>query len=334
MKGKTALVTGGAGYIGSHCVRYLRRAGWDTVTLDDLSLGHAKSVEGTDLVVGDIGDPATLDSIFSTRKIDAVLHFAALSKVGESVEKPGLYYSHNIGKGLVLLDAMARHGVGKLVFSSTCAVYGAPGVAPIPDTCAMHPINPYGYSKMVFERMMFDIGRERGISSIALRYFNAAGADVEGAIGEDHSPETHLIPLAIDAALGLRPALVIYGTDYPTPDGTCIRDYIHVEDLIDAHIRALDYLDGGGAPVSVNLGVGRGHSVREVVDMVSEVTGVKTPVTIGPRRPGDPPELVASAESASRLLGGWKPAHDLKSIVRTAHRWRAANPAGYAGQGG
>ncbi|MGK7346187.1 MAG: UDP-glucose 4-epimerase GalE [Candidatus Nitrospinota bacterium M3_3B_026] len=329
MRQKTILVTGGAGYIGSHCARFLRKAGWETLTLDNLSTGHREAALDGELVVGDIGDERLLDDIFSSGRIAAVMHFAASADVGESVRDPAKYYRNNVANGLTLLESMAKHGVENLVFSSTCAVYGAPQAVPIREDHPLNPVSPYGFTKMVFERMALDLARSDGLRPVFLRYFNAAGADPEGELGEDHDPETHLIPIAIETALGRREGMTIYGDDYPTADGTCVRDYIHVTDLADAHLKALEYIMDGGAPDAFNLGSGRGYSVRQVIQTVERVTGSPVRAVTGARREGDPPELVASAEKAEKILG-WKPScPGLEPIVETAHRWTASRPNGY-----
>ncbi|MBI4665217.1 MAG: UDP-glucose 4-epimerase GalE [Nitrospinae bacterium] len=317
----TVLVTGGAGYIGSHCALYLRENGWETVILDNLSTGHKESALGQRLVVGDVGDGALLDSVFKTRSISAVMHFAASAYVGESVTDPAKYYRNNVVNGLALLDAMRRNGVSNLVFSSTCAVYGNPERTPLTETHPKAPISPYGFSKLAFERMAEDFSSAYGLKPVFLRYFNAAGADPEGRLGENHDPETHLIPLAIQAALGRRGPVTVFGADYPTPDGTCVRDYVHVMDLADAHLKAMEHLLNGGAPSAFNLGSGTGYSVREVVAMVEKVGGKSVPVIEGPRRAGDPPALVASSARALETLG-WKPRYaELEAIVKTAYEW-------------
>jgi UDP-glucose-4-epimerase GalE len=315
-------VTGGAGYIGSHAVRELRDAGHEVVVLDDLSAGHRSAVpDDVPLVEGDLGDRAALGRLLDGA--EAVMHFAGLLSVGQSVTAPGRYYEWNVVKGLALLDAMRSFGVARFVFSSTCAVYGVPVRVPIDETHPKDPINPYGASKMAFERVLLDHARAGQLKAIALRYFNAAGCHPDGSLGESHHPEEHLVPLAIDAALGRRPALTILGDDYPTPDGTCIRDYIHVQDLARAHVLALEAVARPDAePYDVfNLGSGTGYSVKQVVDTVGRVVGTPVPATVGPRRPGDPPQLVAAPAKAREKLGFATKA-GLDEIVETAYRWR------------
>ena len=322
------LVTGGAGYIGSHAVRELRDAGHEVTVLDDLSYGHRQAVpDGVRLVEGDLADPAALRRALEGAA--AVIHFAGLLSVAESVHDPASYYRVNVVKGLALLDAMAVAGVPRIVFSSTCAVYGVPLRVPIDESHPQNPINPYGASKRAFERVLFDFAAAGLVRAVALRYFNAAGCHPDGSLGEDHDPEIHLIPLAVDAALGRRPGLVLHGTDYETPDGTCVRDYIHVQDLGIAHVQALGALEGGDAFRFYNLGTETGHSVREVLAAVEQVAGVKVPAVVGPRRAGDPPRLVASAEKVRRELG-FRPRHaELHGMVETALRWRREHPKGY-----
>ena len=321
------LVTGGAGYIGSHAVRELRDAGHDVAVLDDLSHGHREAVpEGVPLVAADLADPEALAR--ALEDADAVIHFAGLLSVAASVHDPGSYYRVNVGKGVALLEAMKAAGVGRIVFSSTCAVYGIPLRVPIDEDHPLDPINPYGATKRAFERALLDYARAGALRAVALRYFNAAGCHPDGTLGEHHDPEEHLIPIAIDAALGRRPALVLHGEDYDTPDGTCIRDYIHVLDLARAHVAALA-LDGGEAFQVFNLGTGRGRSVREVVGAVERVTGRAVPLKTGPRRPGDPPALVAQPERARRVMGFAASWVDLDPVVETAVRWRRDHPAGY-----
>jgi UDP-glucose 4-epimerase len=323
------LVTGGAGYIGSHAVREFKDAGHEVVVLDDLSAGHAASVpEGTRLLTGDLGDPKLLREALAG--VEAVIHFAGLLDVGESVRLPLKYWRTNTAKGVALLDAMAETGVRKIIFSSTCATYGVPQRVPIDETHPQQPINPYGASKLAFEWALRDLAHAGVLRAVALRYFNASGCHPDGTLGEDHDPEIHLIPLAIDAALGRRPGLTIFGDDYDTPDGTCIRDYIHVQDLAIAHVLALDAIGTGDAFRFYNLGTESGHSVREVVAVVEQVSGAKVPAVVGPRRAGDPPRLVAGAEKIRRELG-FRPRHvGLQSIVESAVAWRRRHPRGYA----
>ena len=320
----TVLVTGGAGYVGAHVCKALSENGYQPVTVDDLSQGQARAVQWGPLAVGDIGDRDFLDGVFAEWKPRAVLHFVARSSsIRDSVDNPADHYRVNVSGSLVLLETMLRHGVNHLVFSSTCAVYGPPERLPITEDEALNPISPYGASKAMVERMLRDFDRAYGLRSISLRYFNAAGADADAKIGEAHDPETHLIPLALQAADGHRTALEIFGDDYPTPDGTCVRDYIHVADLSAAHLCALKGLQDGIATTAFNVGAGRGVSVAEVVRAVERVTGRKVPVKIMPRRPGDASVLVADAGRIGRVLG-WAPKHtDMDSIVRTAWRWHA-----------
>jgi len=317
----TILVVGGAGYIGSHACKALADAGYRPVVYDNLVLGHRWAVQWGPLVEGDTCDPAQLDAAFRQFSPQAVLHFAAYSNVGESVDDPAKYYRNNVLGTLNMLEAMRDHQVKQLVFSSTCSTYGEPQTMPIPDDHPQNPINPYGASKAMAERMMADFEVAHGLRFISLRYFNAAGADVAAEIGEDHQPETHLIPLVLEVALGLRPHISIFGTDYDTPDGTCLRDYIHVSDLADAHILGLRALERGASSGAYNLGNGRGFSVREVIDMAAKVTGCDIPVVEAPRRAGDPPILVANAAKAKAELG-WKPQfNDLEVMIRTAWHW-------------
>jgi UDP-arabinose 4-epimerase len=323
------LVTGGAGYVGSHACKALADAGYVPVTFDNLVFGHRWAVQWGPLVEGDILDREALDRAFREFKPQAVMHFAAFAYVGESVSNPGKYYRNNVAGTLKLLEAMRDHQVGHLVFSSTCAVYGHPQAVPITEDHPLNPVNPYGASKWMAERMLDDFAAAHGLRSIRLRYFNAAGAEPSGEIGESHDPETHLIPLALDAAAGIRPNVTIFGDQYATRDGTCIRDYIHVSDLARAHLLALRALESGHAGCAFNLGNGRGFTVREVIAAVEAVTGRSIPVSKGPARPGDPAALVGDALAIQRDLG-WRPAHsDLLAIVRSAWRWhqRAANAA-------
>ncbi|MDH4572902.1 UDP-glucose 4-epimerase GalE [Salinicola acroporae] len=315
------LVVGACGYIGSIMAAQLFKAGYDLVLLDDLSTGFESSIVDVNLklVIGDVGDRALLDLLFSTEKFHGVLHFASLIQVGESVLKPAQYYRSNVAKTLTLLEAMVEHDVGPLIFSSTAAVFGEPEYSPIDEAHRQAPINPYGASKFMIERMLEDFDRAYGLKSVALRYFNAAGADPEGRIGERHDPETHLIPLALHAVLGVRPPLKVFGRDYPTPDGTCVRDYIHVTDLAEAHLRALEYLWAGNPSARFNLGNGNGFSVQEVLDAVERVTGRPVPSEDAPRRAGDPANLVADSRAAKSVLG-WNPQYaDIDTIV--AHAW-------------
>jgi UDP-glucose 4-epimerase len=322
------LVTGGAGYIGSHSVRELLDAGHEVAVLDDLSEGHRAAVPGAvRLVIGDLADRDALKKALDGAH--AVMHFAARAYVGESVKDPAAYYRTNVAKALELLWATIDAGVRRLVFSSTCAVYGDPCQVPMLESHPRQPINPYGATKLAFERALEDHAATGALRVVALRYFNAAGCHPDGSLGEHHDPETHLIPLAIDAATGAGPALTIFGDDYDTPDGTCIRDYIHVTDLARAHVQALDALERGTAFQAFNLGSETGSSVREVVRAVERVTGMKVPATQGPRRPGDPPRLVASSAAARAGLGFAPRFAELETIVGSAYRWRREHPRGY-----
>jgi UDP-glucose-4-epimerase GalE len=322
------LVTGGAGYIGSHTVRQLIAGGHEVTAFDNLEFGHRGAVPAERLVVGDLRDIDHVDHLLVVNRIEAVVHFAAFAFVGESVTDPAKYYTNNLLYSLQLLDRCRRNGVGKFVFSSTCATYGVPERVPITEAERQLPVNPYGNTKLAFERALADYAGAYPFGYCALRYFNASGAAADGTIGEDHSPETHLIPLVIQAAVGRRPHVEIFGTDYPTPDGTCLRDYIHVDDLAAAHVLALGKL-APGAKLAYNVGIGRGYSVREVIRTVEEVTGRSVPVREGPRRPGDPPALVADATRIRTELG-WAPKYDdLKSIVETAWNWHRTHPDGF-----
>lgn len=323
----TVLVTGGAGYIGSHAVKALRAAGHAVVVYDNLSAGHRAAVRGVPLVEGDVRETARLEAALRRHGVSAVMHFAGLLSVEESVREPARYYDHNVRGGLSVLDAMRAAGVGRLVLSSSCAVYGNPVATPIDEDHPTDPINGYGSSKLVVERALRDYGRAYGLQSIALRYFNAAGADPDGDLGEDHDPEIHLIPRALDAARGGAP-LRVFGDDYPTPDGTCQRDYVHVADIADAHVRALDAPAPGRVRV-YNLGTGTPHSVRDVIGSVERVTGRRVPVEAASRRAGDPPVLFAAAGRIERDLD-WRPAHTaLDDIVATAWRWHERHPEGF-----
>ncbi|MBP7149556.1 MAG: UDP-glucose 4-epimerase GalE [Acidobacteria bacterium] len=329
------LVTGGAGYIGSFAVRALREAGHGVLVVDDLSRGHRESVPaGVRLVELSCHDTDAVAELMTRESVEAVLHFAALSLVPESVREPGLYWSHNVGGGARLLEACRRAGVGRFVFSSSAAVYGEPEHVPITEEHPLRPTNPYGATKRAFEEMLGHFAVSAGIASVALRYFNAAGAMPDGSLGEDHEPETHLVPLAIAAAAGRRPALTVFGEDYSTPDGTCLRDYVHVIDLARAHVLALDWMDANpGQGAVFNLGASRATSVREVIETVATVIGRDVPHLVGERREGDPAVLVASNERARAELRWIPERSDIMTIVRDAWSWHRAHPHGYAGPG-
>ena len=312
------LVVGGAGYIGSHAARLLRHHGHEALIYDNLSTGHGFLAQGFELVQGDIADFARLCA--AIRRVDAVMHFAAHALVGESVENPRKYFRNNLEGGLTLLNACLDCGVRRFIFSSTCAVYGVPAKVPISEDNPRQPVNPYGVSKLFLERALEAYDQAYGLRFASLRYFNAAGADESGEIGELHDPETHLIPSALLAIQGKRRELDLFGTDYPTPDGTCVRDYIHVNDLAEAHVLALQHLADGGESLALNLGTGRGYSVKEVLDQVEEITGRKVPKRVAPRRAGDPPTLVADPRRAEELLR-WKATRSLADIVSTAWTW-------------
>lgn len=317
------LITGGAGYIGSHTVKLLQSRGYDILVFDNLVYGHRDIIDrlGVKLIEGDLGDRTLLQKLFQEYKIEAVIHFAAYAYVGESVENPAKYYRNNVSYTLNLLEAMEEAGVRKIVFSSTCATYGIPEEVPIKETHPQNPINPYGYTKLVVERMLEDFHKAYGWEYVAFRYFNAAGASSDGLIGEDHDPEPHLIPLVLYAALGKRDSVSILGDDYPTPDATCIRDYIHVEDLAQAHFLGLEYLLKGGKSDVFNLGNGNGFSVKEVIEAAKRVTGKDFTVKNAPRRPGDPPMLVGSSEKARQVLN-WQPQYpEIETIIRHAWLW-------------
>ena len=320
----TILVTGGAGYIGSHAVLALQQAGYHVIVLDNLVYGHrdiAETVLKVELIEGDTNDRALLDNLFATRNISAVMHFAAYAYVGESVTDPAKYYQNNFVGTLTLLEAMLAASIKHFVFSSTCATYGVPKTTPIPEDHPQNPINPYGATKLMVERVLTDFDKAYDFKSVCFRYFNAAGADPEGRLGEDHNPETHLIPLVLQTALGLRDSIAIFGTDYPTPDGTCIRDYIHVTDLAQAHVLGLSYLLNGGKTTIFNLGNGNGFSVREVIDTARQITGREITAIEHDRRPGDPPALVGSGDRARSILG-WNPQYaDLTTILSHAWNW-------------
>ena len=315
------LIVGGAGYIGSHVNKELNKRGYETVVFDNLSYGHEDFVKWGVFERGDLGNIEEIREVFSKYSIEAVMHFAAFTYVGESVEDPQKYYLNNLRNTLNLLQVMLEFEVKKLVFSSTCATYGSPIEIPITEDHPQNPINPYGKGKFMVEKVLEDYSRAYDLRYASLRYFNAAGADPEGEVGELHDPETHLIPLILDAAAGKRDDIKIFGTDYDTPDGTCVRDYIHVTDLADAHIKALEYLKKGGASEFFNLGNGNGFSVREVIDVSREVTGKPIKAVEDERRPGDPPVLVGSSKKAQEILG-WKPEYaDIRKIVETAWKW-------------
>ena len=323
------LVAGGAGYIGSHVALDLSRKGHQPVVLDNLAKGHRGAVLAGKLILGDIGDAALVQDILIRERIDAVVHLCAYSLVGESVTNPSIYFHNNIGNGMAFLDALIAANVKKIVFSSTAAVFGIPERTPIPEDHPKNPINPYGFSKMAFEGMMQAYDAAYGLKYVSLRYFNAAGADPEGRIGEAHNPESHLIPIVLQTALGIRPHIEVYGVDYPTPDGTCIRDYIHVNDLSQAHLLALQALGDGAESTIYNLGNGLGYSNREVIETARKVTGRDIPLKEGPRRPGDPAVLVASSERIQKELG-WKPEFPaLEQIIATAWKWHQGHPQGF-----
>jgi UDP-arabinose 4-epimerase len=318
---EAVLVTGGAGYIGSHACKALAAAGYTPVTYDNLSRGHRHAVRWGPLVEGDIADRRAVTAALKAHRISSVMHFAAFAYVGESGTDPALYYSNNVSGTLSLLDAMRELEVNHIVFSSSCATYGLPDSVPIRETMAQLPVNPYGETKLAIERVLHWYGPAYGLRSVALRYFNAAGCDRAGEIGEEHDPETHLIPLVLRAALGTAPPVQIFGTDYATPDGTAVRDYIHVDDLAAAHVRALQYLAAGGESTAVNLATGNGYSVREIIAAVTKAVGHEVPQREAPRRAGDPPALVADPSRAAQVLGWRAQCSDLDTIIRTALAW-------------
>jgi UDP-glucose 4-epimerase len=325
------LVTGGAGYIGSHAAKLFRERGHEVWVIDSLAMGHRAAVPADRLVVADLNDVHRLDQLLVEQRIDAVVHFAAYAFVGESVQQPAKYWQNNLVNTINLLECVRRHKITRFVFSSTCATYGSPKQMPITEETPQQPINPYGHTKLAVERALHDYSLAYGMGYAALRYFNASGAAADGTIGEDHSPETHLIPLALYAAMGKRPHIEIFGTDYATPDGTCIRDYIHVDDLAEAHLLALEKLTPG-QELHYNLGIGHGYSVREVIRTCEEVSGKPVAVKEGPRRAGDPPILIASSEKIQKELG-WKPRYvELRGIVETAWKWHSKHPKGYGGR--
>ena len=328
---QSVLVTGGAGYIGSHACKALAQAGYVPVTYDNLSRGHRHAVRWGPLVEGEIADRAVVAAALKAHHVSSVMHFAAFAYVGESGTDPALYYRNNVIGTLALLDAMREAGVDRIVFSSTCATYGLPEEIPIAETTPQRPVNPYGETKLAIERVLHWYGQAYGLRSVALRYFNASGCDRGGEIGEEHDPETHLIPLVLRAALGAGHPVSIFGRDYPTPDGTAIRDYIHVEDLANAHLRAIQYLAEGGASTALNLATGRGYSVREIIAAVARAAGREVPHLEAPRRAGDPPALVADPSLAKSVLGWQAECSDLDTIIRTALAWetrRHNDPAG------
>ncbi len=321
MSDQKILVVGGAGYIGSHTNKILSRAGYETLVLDNLSYGHRDFVKWGQLIEGDMADEDLLDSIFTQHDIIAVMHFSAFIAVGESVQKPGLYYDNNVSKTVTLLNKMVRYGVSYFIFSSTCAIMGEPQYLPLDEEHPRNPINPYGWSKYMVEQILKDFELAHGLKSTILRYFNASGADPDCEIGEKHDPETHLIPLILDAAMGLRENITVFGKDYATRDGTCIRDYIHVNDLAQAHLLALDWMIQNQKCNHFNLGNGEGFSVKEIIEVVEKVTDTKIPVKVGDRREGDAASLIGSSEKARRVLG-WKPQLDsIEDIVSTAWNW-------------
>jgi len=335
---KTVLICGGAGYIGSHVVRKLVDESYQIVIIDDLSTGHEESVpEGISFIKGSIGNYQLLNEIFVNYEVEVVIHLCANAYVGESIVNPRKYYSNNISNGLVLLGAMIDHDIKSMIFSSSCMVYGLPERIPIDEVCRIKPINPYGRTKAMFEEIMSDFSQAYGLSYCSLRYFNAAGASLTGGIGEDHDPETHLIPLLLKQALRNKSAentkdiFTVFGGDYDTPDGTCIRDYIHVEDIAQAHYQAIKYLENGSCSVSVNLSNEKGISVLEILQMCQEITGHKIQYTIGPRRAGDPHELIGSPKKALEILD-WRPKFSgIRHIIESAWKWHQTYPEGYKG---
>lgn len=318
------LLTGGAGYIGSHTAKRLSQSGFEPVTLDDLSAGHPWAVQWGPFIQGDLGDEKLIREVVAGYGIQAVLHFAAHTYVGESTTHPRKYFENNVTRTLSMLDTLIDCSVNKVIFSSSCAIYGDPERIPIDESHPQKPVNPYGESKLMVERILHWYDRAYGIKAACLRYFNAAGADPDGEIGEVHAPESHLIPLVMQAASGAIDSISVFGSDYPTPDGTAIRDYTHVCDLAEAHVLSLEHLLNGGGSVELNLGTGRGHSVLEVVQTVEEVSGCAVPVRLTERRPGDPPELVADASKAGKVLN-WRPRFlDLPDVIKTAWAWHSS----------
>ena len=319
---RNVLVTGGAGYIGSHTCLALSREGFTPVVLDNLTNGHREFVQWGPFELADVRDRRRLDQVFSTYRPLAVVHFAGLIEVADSIANPIAFFDNNITGSLTLLAAAMNAGVQALVFSSTCATYGIPDQVPMPESHAQKPISPYGRSKLVVEQVLSELGQYKDFRSVSLRYFNAAGAEPESALGEWHDPETHVIPLAIQAAKGLRSHFKIFGSDYPTRDGTCIRDFVHVMDLAEAHVRAVEYLLSGGKSIALNLGTGKGTSVKEIIEAVENVSGSRLPIEHALRRDGDPPELVADNSGARKALA-WSPRHDFGSIIDSAWRWHS-----------
>ena len=325
------LVTGGAGYIGSHTVRALREAGRDVVVFDSLEFGHREAVPGVPFVQGDIAHAELIADTIKKHSIDAIIHFAAYKAAGESMEQPSRYFDNNVTKGHALLKAARDAGVRKVVFSSTAAVYGTPETVPVDESAALHPENPYGESKLMFEKILQWFDRCHDVRSVSLRYFNAAGASMEGGLGEDWTVTLNLVPIVMKSALERRGPVEVFGTDYPTPDGTGIRDYIHVDDLAAAHLLALDYLDRDGETTAINLGTGIGSSVREVLDTTSRISGVRVPQIISPRRPGDPSRVFADNTRAREVLG-WMPVYGLEEIIQSAWTWHSTHIDGFANQ--
>ncbi|MGE5680039.1 MAG: UDP-glucose 4-epimerase GalE [Bacillota bacterium] len=314
------LVTGGAGYIGSHTVRMLQDKGHNVIIFDNLCRGHIESIpEGTEFEKVDLLDHEELNNALGRHKIDSVIHFAAFAYVGESVENPGMYYTNNVSGSINLIKAISSRGIKKIVFSSTCSLYGNPEVVPISEKESLKPINPYAKTKYMVEQVLSDFEISSNLKYVALRYFNAAGADLTGQTGESHQPETHLIPIVLEAAIGKREKVIVFGDDYPTEDGTCVRDYIHVNDLADAHLRALEYLASGNSAV-INLGTGNGYSVKEIIDKAEEITGRKIKREISVRRAGDPAVLIADNKKAKEVLG-WEPKYGLDEIISSAWKW-------------
>ena len=322
------LITGGAGYIGSHTVGLLQKEDYEVVVFDNLVYGHKEAIS-CPLVIGDLLDKKAVSKVFEENKFNAVIHFAAYALAGESMREPGKYFENNILGGLNLLEAMKNFDVKYIVFSSTCAVYGYPKKLPVTESSPLNPVSVYGESKLTFEKILRWYDEIYGIKNICLRYFNAAGADLEGRIGEDHQPETHIIPLAIKTALGQQKEFTLFGDDYPTPDGTCIRDYIHVLDLASAHIKALEFLQKENRSDIFNVGTGNGYSNKQILEMVKKISGVDFPVKIAPRRPGDPAAIWADNKKIKKVLG-WQPKYsDLETIIRSAWNWHQSHPFGF-----